>query len=252
MSLIAQIAHYRRYRNAQNGIIRRYLAEPKGWGAHAERCKQFIISALSDIKPQSVCIMGSGWLLDVPIDSLLLQCQRVVLMDIVHPKQIVHQHGNNPKIEMLCTDVTGLSPYLISTSRKQLTHSAICKHIDANRIDLQAYDMVVSLNLLSQLPEGIIERLRKYLSLSDSQIIDLSQRIQQAHIAQLPKGKSLLISDIEEEFYDEQHQLVGSTPSVFIDLPQSPHTQRWDWVFDTHYAYREDCHTTLKVQAIRM
>lgn len=252
MSIIAQIAHNRRYRNAQNGIIRRYMAEPKGWSAHAERCKQFIVSALHDIKPQSVAIMGSGWLLDVPIDTLLLQCQRVVLMDIVHPKQIVHQHGKNPKISFVGTDLTGLAPYLDATPRKQLNYNNICKQVEANSIDTQPYDMVVSLNLLSQLPEGIIERLRKHLSLSDSQIIDLSQRIQQAHIAQLPKDKSLLISDIEEEFYDEQHRLVGSTPSVFVNLPQSPHTQRWDWVFDTHYAYREDCHTTLKVQAIRM
>lgn len=252
MSLIAQIVHNRRYRNAQNGIIRRYMAEPKGWNAHADRCKQFIVSALHDIKPQSVAIMGSGWLLDVPMDALLQQCQRVVLLDIVHPKQIVHQHGQNTKIEFVKTDVTGLTPYFDATPRKQLTYNAVCEQIDANRIDLQAYDMVVSLNLLSQLPEGIIERLRKHLSLSDSQTIDLSQRIQQAHLAQLPKGKSVLISDIEEEFYDEQHQLIGSTPSVFIDLPQSPHTQRWDWVFDTHYAYREDCLTTLKVQAIRM
>lgn len=252
MSLIAQIVHNRRYRNAQNGIIRRYLAEPKGWGVHAERCKKFIVSALHDIKPQSVAIMGSGWLLDVPLDALLAQCQRVVLMDIVHPRQIAHQHGNNPKIEMLYTDVTGLSPYLISTSRKQLTHSAICKHIDAHRIDLQPYDMVVSLNLLSQLPEGVAQHLHKRATLSEAQHTDIARRIQQAHVDMLPKGKSLLISDVEEEFLDEDHRLIGSNPTVLIDLPQSPQAQRWDWVFDTHYAYREDCHTTLKVQAIRM
>lgn len=64
------------YLNDQQGIMNRYLGESKQWEKHLPRCRKFITSTFEDPgggeKKESVAVLGSGWLLDVPLDHLQL------------------------------------------------------------------------------------------------------------------------------------------------------------------------------------
>lgn len=231
--------------------MRRYLREEGGWNPHLERSKQFIIDHLNDIQPQSVCILGSGWLLDVPMEELLSACSQLVLVDIAHPAQIRHRYKDNPKVKFETADMSGIAEYLLNTPQKQLNYFEVIKHITHHETAMFRGDMVVSLNLLSQINDYPVSYLTPKLGLNQAQRAEISQLMQQRHIDALPRGCSLLISDYEEEYRDEDSVLIGAAPTVFVHTPTSEQVREWDWAFDTHFTYREDCHTTLKVRAIR-
>jgi hypothetical protein len=96
----------------------------------------------------------------------------------------------------------------------------------------------------------LTEYLSEKLKLSNSQINSIAEIIQQKVIKALPKGKSLIISDYEEEYYDEDDKLIGSKPTLFINLPLNSSKKEWSWDFDTKMMYKEDCKTKLKVLAV--
>lgn len=66
----------------------------------------------------------------------------------------------------------------------------------------------------------------------------------------LPKGKSCLITDIEEEILDEKDQLVGMNPLIRVDLPTGNFFTNWQWKFDSLMTYRDDFKTFFNTTAI--
>ncbi len=55
-----------KYISDQKGILNRYLAEGNNWEAHLEKTRGFITGCLEKNKPETVAVLGSGWLLDIP------------------------------------------------------------------------------------------------------------------------------------------------------------------------------------------
>jgi len=111
--------------------------------------------------------------------------------------------------------------------------------------------MVVSVNLLSQLSVIITDYLSKKLRLASSQVVEIAEAIQRNHLEMLPVRKSILITDYEEEYYDEDDKLIGSKPSVYTTIPIEERKE-WTWTFDTKMMYKEDCKTNLRVAAARL
>ena len=54
----------------QNGIINRYLREKEAWQAHLSNTRDFIINSSMNKDNSKAVILGSGWLLDIPVDEL--------------------------------------------------------------------------------------------------------------------------------------------------------------------------------------
>jgi hypothetical protein len=75
--------------SGQMGIYNRYLREHEGWEKHLKKSREAILAAIDAAKPKSICILGSGLLLDVPIDAILSKGINLTLVDVDHPKQIV-------------------------------------------------------------------------------------------------------------------------------------------------------------------
>ena len=75
----------------QQGIIERYLKEAESWASHLENTKRAIIESAENKKKDNCAILGSGWLLDVPIEYLCQHFKKVYLFDVVHPTQIKHK-----------------------------------------------------------------------------------------------------------------------------------------------------------------
>lgn len=240
------------FRSGQEGIMRRYIRENTGWVTHLNSTKNFIKTALDDMKPDTVRLLGSGWLLDVPMDELLKKCQHIVLVDVAHPQQIIHKYQNNPKVEFQNDDLTGISNFLLKTPRKSINFFSLSNHVAHAKTPRYTEDLVVSLNLLSQLSDLTVPMLTKQLKLSNKQANELAKQIQANHMLSLPVGKSLIITDYEEEYRETEGQLLGTKPTVFVNMPHGNRAHEWDWRFDTHGTYREDTITTLKVMAIKL
>jgi len=79
------------YFKDQEGIARRYISEKSNGDNHLTNTKKFIFNCLEENRSKKVSILGSGWLLDIPVEYLLKNFKEVVFYDIRHPRQILHK-----------------------------------------------------------------------------------------------------------------------------------------------------------------
>lgn len=238
------------FASEQAYIPQRVIQEQGGWQSHLNKTKEYIVSAIKQNNPKTVRILGSGWLFDLPLDFLLEQCDSIVLCDILHPSQITHKYSSVSKIKFETTDLTFGAVDLAYNLKRNEVFSVYFNNALKNITPINYNeDLVISLNLLSQLSAFITDYLVKKQKTSYNQLTGITTIIQQNHLNGLPKGKSILITDYEEEYLDENGLLAGTKPTVYIDIPRSTGTKFWDWQFDTQMTYKEDCKTNLKVIA---
>lgn len=241
------------YASEQTYIAQRMLQEQGGWQSHLNNSKKFIEEFIKERPLKSINILGSGWLLDVPMDSIIEQFDRIVLTDIYHPKQIISKYSNQSNVEFHTMDLTnGVVDLTYSMKKRSFNFEDYIRRINSIRPFNYKENIVVSVNLLSQLSVFITNYLSKKVALNNNQLEEIASAIQLNHLKSLPQNKSLVITDYEEEFIDENDKLMGSKPTIFIDIPKNKQTKEWIWKFDSLMTYREDCKTNLKVIASRM
>ncbi|MGE0088402.1 MAG: hypothetical protein AB7S50_02880 [Bacteroidales bacterium] len=242
------------YTSDQQGIIKRYLREKEGWDIHISKTKQAVLQSSNTKEKGKVLILGSGWLLDCPINELSQSFDEVILADIIHPKQIVKKYKNLRNVTFLKIDLTGgLIEYIhknIKPGKKYLLSSVLTEIRSFSYLIPEEMDFVISLNILSQLSIIITDYLKKVSTFSENELKEIATVIQQNHINSLPKNKCILISDFEEELYDEDNRLLGVNPLLFTDLPKGNSTEKWQWKFDSSMTYRDDIKTYFNVIAI--
>jgi len=238
----------------QNGIISRYYREKNNWTAHLEKTKDFIIKSTKVYEGGKVAVLGSGWLLDLPLDDLLDIFTEVCLIDIVHPPQIKRKYKDHPRIRFIEKDISG---GLIKWTYNFVKENKRNKFLPSiNEISLlkpeleEQFDFVISLNILNQLDILPGDYLQKYFPADKFDYRYFRSLIQKAHIEMLSASSGVIIADVEEEYYDDNNQYAGSKPSLFTELPNGKTEDEWDWKFDTHYTYKEDFKTVLKVKAV--
>lgn len=233
------------YLSNQMGIMRRYLDRSNDWQKHLFQSHKLILSEVKRRKPNSVAFLGSGWLLDIPLKELLDSSTEVCLIDIAHPKRVIHRFSKHPNIKLIDIDITGGAVKWAWDNGKD-------KHklLDFNRllqmgeeavsIISKDYQFVVSINMLSQLHLLIEDFLISKNHMSDIERVQLAQTLQQAHINGLPKDRSLIISDTEAEFYNEDGFLSHTTPRIYTDLSELTLLEKWQWDFDSNFTFSPD------------
>src|SRR5664279_4559157 len=117
------ILHAIGYKADQEGIMNRCIREKNNWKEHLKNTSEYIIK-FCDLLPagSSIAILGSGWLLDVPIDYLLKKFSRIYLVDMCHPIQVKHKYKDNPNIIFVEKDLTGYASEVVGivTNPKQV------------------------------------------------------------------------------------------------------------------------------------
>ena len=242
------------YLSDQEGIMHRYIREKENWDLHLKKSKSFILNAAETKQKGKMVVLGSGWLLDLPLDDLSQQFKEIILVDIVHPKQVLRKIEKYPNVTALKEDITGgLINYIYRTIKTDKKKKQKTLLTSANLFSFslpENTDFVISLNVMCQLHIILIDYIKKFNIYSDSELQNLVTYIQQSHINMLPKGKSCLITDIEEEILDEKDQLVGMNPLIRVDLPTGNFFTNWQWKFDSLMTYRDDFKTFFNTTAI--
>lgn len=232
--------------------MRRFLGEEGSWESHLQKTRQTILDEFNRINPKTVAVLGSGWLLDVPVKEIIEGGAKVRLIDIAHPQRIKHKFGSNPNIHLVDYDLTGGIDTFIDFA-KSLDKINANRLIDSLRIPKHRIslddDFCISVNTLSQLHVLYADYLARHKRSSDLFTEEIAKAIQQAHIDFLPKGRSLLITDFEEELYDEDNKLVGVNPRVFININAAQKLNSWSWNFDTKRTYHSEYVVKLNVIA---
>lgn len=238
----------------QKGIMNRYLREGEAWDTHLQNSREFIIQSSEGKKKNHAVVLGSGWLLDVPLEHLTENFKKVTLIDIIHPPQIRKKIQKYSNVQLLEKDITG---GVVNQIFRKIQHYKKTKELQiltAYKAESLSFednpDFIVSCNTLTQ--PGIIIRdyIRKFPGIPGKSILNLEKKIQEDHLKLLPEGKSCLITEFEEEIYDENNNLIGSNPLLKTTLPEGNHQVKWQWKFDTLYYYRDDAQTYLNVVAI--
>lgn len=239
----------------QSGIMRRYLREKEDWKDHLENTKSFILKCAADKGKKDAAILGSGWLLDVPLAELSKQFDRVWLFDIFHPKQVITGTQKFTNVTLISTDISGFALSVYKNTRL----NKLFKPFDPDMMksefdfDLSVFDFVVSCNILNQLDIILMDYLKKRRKLKASVDFYLRKKIQDVHINMLPKGKSCLISDMEELWVDENKRVKEQKTLVYTDkLSLKDVEDKWIWKFDNHFSYHTDFKTWFNVVAINI
>ncbi len=262
MSLKNVIENYRlkrilrkmQYISDQQGIMKRYIREKIYWDAHFKNSKDFILKSAQTKGKGKVVVLGSGWLLDLPFNELYKQFKELVLIDIIHPKQIIRKAKGYPNVTLVNADITGgLIKYFygnVKSGRKNKVKNILPSFKSFSFKLPNDSDFVISSNIMCQLHIILIDYIKRFSVYSNSELKKLEREIQQSHLNLLPKRKSCLITDSEEEIFDDNNNLLGINPLLRLELPQRNFSNKWQWKFDNSMTYRDDAKTFFNTIAI--
>ena len=198
------------------------------WHSHLTATRNAIRTCLErKAKPiPKVMVMGSGHLHDCSLDDLLHFANQIVLVDIAHPIELYwHRWRHKGRIELVTRD---LSFTLRHAMRGQTTLDAP----DPAFAELvRQCDVVISLNLLSQLPIGAHD-LWSTQGLPEDTIDRQAGMIVKAHYDLLKKAPhALLITDriVRLRGVENGKERIGGWQDLLygVSLPEGHDTWLW-------------------------
>lgn len=208
----------------------RHRRNRTAWRPHLERTRQAIQSATETSRNQNkVVILGSGLLLDVPLDELSAMFHEVVLLDIVFLPEVYKLVRPYANVRLVQHDATNLAQQLYESIRSghtELPHAApSIPEIDENT------GLVVSLNILSQLwvmPRAYV--LKKMRNLDEEDVDDWCEQITGSHYAFLQSLACpvCLIADHEFVKRDREGKIMGQG-STIAGLALPTPAASWTW-----------------------
>ncbi|MBL4603542.1 MAG: hypothetical protein JKY84_12405 [Emcibacteraceae bacterium] len=194
------------------------------WAPHLEKCKEQILKAAESLpEGANIMILGSGALHDVPIDALLAQKHHITCVDIVHLPQIRQKY---PQVDFIDKDITGIAEEFYNRVKAHKTYKGrIAFRWDMGKMP----DLVVSLNLLSQLPINM-------MSFADQQKASLhesfSENIMAAHLSWLLSLRTniLLVSDMKRDYFYKKDLVRSDRALETIDyFDHHEAIEEWEW-----------------------
>ena len=196
------------------------------WGSHYKQCQQVILQAIKRaVLHRSVLIFGAGSLNDVPLDALAKQFEKVLLVDLVFLKSARQQASKYSNVELIEHDVTESLEWISEGQAMVQTPTA---WLDDNEIDL-----VISLNLITQLPLIPVRWLLNDFNLSEDAADIVGKQLIFAHVNYLKQfpGEVCLIADrLDIEFDQQGHEVDRFDPWWDVEPPKAEMTWEWEVV----------------------
>jgi hypothetical protein len=219
----------------QSGLIYNHLNQEGGWDGHLSGCRNFIKRALEHFHPEIVTVLGSGWLLDLPLAEMLEDVKKIYLVDIIHPPEVIKQAGNLDKVVLIEKDITGgLIEEIWNATRNTSVFNRL-RSLDSIRVGEFIPDFepgtVISLNIITQLESQLLKWLKGRSRIREEKINDFRKQVQQKHLEFLKRHNSVLITDYTEIVTKKSGQ-ESITRTLLADLPEGILHDEWTWDFD--------------------
>jgi hypothetical protein len=238
----------------QRGLLNRYFRESEEWKQHLENTSEFIITCLRNKGIKELIVLGSGWLLDFPLNELSRETEHIYLVDIIHPPQIIKKIKNFPGVECISADITGGYVEKFYNEIKSIRSSSDPFIFEPGiiRPDLKRTEdsFVISLNILNQIDSFLIDYIKEKTSADEKTILRIRNKIQTDHINVLTSGRYILITDYEELIINSKNQDRTIKNLLSIELPVSQYIKEWQWMFDSQGTYNRGNQTILKIRAM--
>lgn len=246
------------YHRDQQGIMNRYLRESSNWNKHLEQTRSFIASAFMSAFPEgdkkeSVAILGSGWLLDVPLEELYNRFGKVYLVDICHPPQIRKKVEHLENVFLREEDLSGGAVeqawQFTGNKRKHSLEELIDPLILSPPLGDLHPSAVISVNLLNQLDIIICDHLIKKGHTAEKDLDRIRNILQSFHLDWISQMPGCLITDTREINIDKEGNETEKS-LLHAPLPVGLRREQWTWEFDSSGSYRPGSRSRMEVQAI--
>jgi len=234
--------------------MNRYMRESSQWAKHLENTRNFIAASFNHTEAETVAVLGSGWLLDVPLDHLLKRFRHIYLVDIHHPIQIRKKTIAMKQVELIEADLTGGAIEKIWKFCQETKKTAeertvpVQLPLDPPLAHIHA-DALISVNLLNQLDIILCDYILKQKHFQQEALIPFRTAIQAFHLDWISKKPGCLVTDIMEEVVDK-NGAKSSKPLLYTDLPEGIRHDSWWWDFDSQGTYHPGSRTRMEVQAV--
>ncbi len=200
------------------------------WRPHLEHTRAVIQDAVARCEQRrSALVVGSGLLFDIPLEELSRHFERVVLVDIVHAWSVHRAATRFSNVRLLPLDVTGVVERCHSLARGRAPARLPQHQVD--RLAGERFDLVASVNILSQLPvvpNGYMSR--RIRSLGEARTREFSRALVTNHLDWLCSfpGVVCLVTDLERLCYGDCG-LVSREESLWgVALPEGGRDWLWD------------------------
>lgn len=213
------------------GLKCRYKRHPDSWRHHLEKTRKFVLSAAGKSQRRGkVVVLGSGLLLDVPLETLSSMFREVVLIDIVCLPEVRRRIKGYDNVIFLQQDVANIAETLyqnVRYGRYELPSArSVLPEIDKDT------GLVISLNILSQLTVVLRKyALKKLKGLARDHVEAWCRQIIEAHYAFL---RSLpcnvcLIADHRYTNRDRNGKIAAQGSTIYgISLPEPDDSWIWN------------------------
>ncbi len=217
------------YLTGMLGLQARHRRVQSHWQQHLENCQQLILrSALACRQTNKVTIIGSGLLLEVPLEQLSAQFNKVILIDMVQPRAVRKRCLKLGNVTPLVHDITGLATALINYKKgdKLPTPQASLPGLGLSS------DLIISCNLLTQLahtPSHFLQHRHGWHE-DDPQLQQWRQAIMKEHLLLLAQqeGRCCLICDASHDYRDKSGKPLAQENRL-LGLSLGRVDQEWLW-----------------------
>ncbi|BAU90991.1 hypothetical protein MPPM_2386 [Methylorubrum populi] len=200
----------------------------RAWAPHLEASRAVMRAAIAGVERRDTAVvLGSGLLLDVPLADLAGAFRRVVLVDAVHLRPARRAIRAFPNVEALTADLSGAMALMTGAARDlDPGLPSVCAAPETG--------LVISANLLSQLPIRPVERLeasRRPLGPWTPNDGDaFGRRIIEGHLDALAglTARVCLVTDLDEIEEDRQEQVHARHDLLYGVRLGNPESA-WSW-----------------------
>lgn len=200
------------------------------WTPHLEQSQAVIREAMALCEHRrTALILGSGLLLDIPLDDLSQQFEHVVLADVVHLRAARRKAAAYANVTLVAEDVTGMAAdfdFRVSSGWQGDPVPDATAFLDRPQVDL-----VVSANLLAQLPIFLAAALQRRTRLDGDPLEDFCRAVIEAHLAYLRRFDAVvcLITEVERAALDKDAAVVQRHDALYgLELPGGGTQWNWD------------------------
>ncbi len=193
------------------------------WDIHYRHCREVVRTLAEECKSKrTVIILGAGSLHDLPLDYLAKNFHQVKLVDLLFLS------GARRKVESY-SNVTLIEQDISCSLQQVFTGSTAVSEGDFALND-DAVDLVVSMNVLGQLPLIPVKWLEKMYRFEPLALQKVSQDFLRHHLNYLRAFHCpvCLISDREIQTFNQEGQLVDSS-DIWWGLEPVAANFEWDW-----------------------
>ena len=198
------------------------------WAEHLDRSRRAILDAARDAPGRrTALVLGSGPLLDVPLAELASQFRTVILVDALHPLTARLAARRHVNVELVTLDLTGV----LDALHRWQPGEALPPPQPIDLLRREDIDLVVSLNLLSQLGVLPVEWIEKRAgppgpAMAEAYAADLTR----AHLADLARCRAqvCLIADVDWWRQRPDGTIVERASTVY-EVPPPAADEEWVW-----------------------